>query len=184
MWLCELLAYVSSPSSLVFKLLPLCLVQSSVQSLSCVQLFATPWTAACQASLSITNSGSLLKLTSIQSVMPSNHLILCCPLFLSPSVFPSIRVFSNELVLRIRWPKYWSFSFSISPSNERSDWFPLGWTGWISSSPRDSQESSPTPQFKSANSLALSFLYGSALTSVHDYRKNHRFDRIGPLLAN
>ena len=105
---------------------------SSAQSLSCVQLFATPWTAALQASLSITNSWSSLKLMSIESVMPSNHLILCRPLLLLPSIFPSIRVFSNELVLRIRWPKYWSFSFSISPSNEhprlisfRLDWLAL-----------------------------------------------------------
>ena len=90
----------------------------SVQSLSCVQLFATPWTAAHQACLSITNSWSLLKLMSIESVMPSNRLILCCPLLLLPSIFPSIRVFSNESVLRIRWPEYWSFSFSISPSND------------------------------------------------------------------
>ena len=101
---------------------------SSVQSLSHVRLFATPWTAAHQASLSITNPWSLLKLMSIESVMPSNHLILCHPLFLSPSIFPSIRIFPNEFVLHIRWPKYWSFSFSISPSNE----FPLAWTGWIS----------------------------------------------------
>ena len=93
---------------------------SSVPSLKCVQLFAAPWTAAHQASLSITNSQSLLKLMFIGLVMPSNHLILCCPLFLLPSIFPSIRVFSNESVLRIRWPKYWSFSFSISPSNEYS----------------------------------------------------------------
>ena len=91
---------------------------SSVQSLSRVQLFATPWTAAHQASLSITNSWSLLKLMPIELVMPSNHLILCHPLLLLPSTFPSIRVFSNESVLRIRWPKYWSFSFSISSSNE------------------------------------------------------------------
>ena len=103
-----------------------------VQLLSCVRLFATPWTAACQASLYITNSRSLLKLMSIESVMPSNHLILCHPLILLPSIFPSIRVFSNESVLRIRWPKYWSFSFSISPSNEysglisfRIDWLDL-----------------------------------------------------------
>ena len=89
-----------------------------VQLLSFVQLFATPWTAACQASLSITNSQSLPKLTSIESVMPSNHLILCHPLLLLPSIFPSIRVFSNESALRIRWPKYWSYSFNISPSNE------------------------------------------------------------------
>ena len=89
---------------------------SSVQSLSCVRLFATPWTAACQTFLSITKSQSLLKLISIESVIPSNHLILCCPLLLL-SIFPSIRVFSNESALRIKWPKYWSFSFSISPSN-------------------------------------------------------------------
>ena len=91
---------------------------SSVQSLSCVQLFATPWTTARQASLSITNSESLPKLMPTESVMPSNHLILCHPLLLLPSIFPSIRVFSNESTLRMRWPKYWSFSFSISPSNE------------------------------------------------------------------
>ena len=105
---------------------------SSVQSLSRIQLFATPWTAACQASLFITNSWSLLKLTSTESVIPSNHLILCRPLLLPPSILPSIRVFSNESVLCIRWPKYWSFSFSISPSNEysglisfRMDWLDL-----------------------------------------------------------
>ena len=103
---------------------------SSVQSLSRVQLFATPWTAAHQASLSIANSQSLLKLMSVELVMPSNHLILCRPLLFLPSIFPSIRVFSNESALHIRWPKYWSFSFSISPSNEysgfisfRMDWF-------------------------------------------------------------
>ena len=101
-------------------------------SLSRVQLFATPWTVACQASLSIINSQSLLKLMSIKSVMPSNHLILCLPLLFLPSIFLSIRVFSNELALRIRWPKYWSFSCRISPSNEysalisfRIDWFDL-----------------------------------------------------------
>ena len=92
----------------------------SVQSLDCVWLFVTPWTTASQASLSITNSRSLLKLISIESVMPSNHLILCHPFLLPPSIFPSIRVFSNESVLPIRWTKYWSFSFSISPSNEYS----------------------------------------------------------------
>ena len=105
---------------------------SSVQLLSRVQLFVTPWSAACQASLSITNSWSLLKLMYIESVMPSNHLILCRPLLLLPSIFPSIRVFSKESVLCIRWPKYWSFSSSISPSNEhpglvsfRLDWLDL-----------------------------------------------------------
>ena len=110
---------------------------SSVQWLSHVQLFATPWSAARQASLSITNSQSLLKLMSIDSVMPSNHLILCCPLLLLPSIFPSIRVFSSASVLCIRWPKYWSFSFNISPWIQSSDqniqvWFPLGCTSWIS----------------------------------------------------
>ena len=115
---------------------------------------------------------------SIESVMPSNHFILCLPLLLPPSIFLGIRVFSNESVLRIRWPKYWSFSFSISPSRENSglispriDWFDL-----LAVSPRDSQESSPTPQFKSINSLVLSFLYSSTLTSIHDYWKNHSFD--------
>ena len=105
---------------------------SSVQLLSCVWLFATPWTAARRASLSITNSWSLPKLISIESVMPSNHLILCRPLLLLPSIFPSTRVFSNESALCIRWPKYWSFSFNISPSNEHSglisfrmDWLDL-----------------------------------------------------------
>ena len=105
---------------------------SLVQSLSRVWLFVTPWTAALQASLSITNSRSWLRLMSIKSVMPSNHLIFCRPFLLPPSIFPSIRVFSNESVLHIRWPKYWSFSFSISPSNEysglisfRMDWLDL-----------------------------------------------------------
>ena len=105
---------------------------SSVQSLSLVQLFVIPWTTAHQASLSITNSQSLLRLMSIDSVMPSSHLILCCPLLLPPSIFPSIRVFSNESALHIRWPKYWSFSFNISPSSEypgltsfRMDWLDL-----------------------------------------------------------
>jgi len=105
---------------------------SSVKLLSRVRLFGTPWTAACQAFLSITNSRSLPKLISIESVMPSSHLILCPPLLLSPSIFPSIRVFSNELALHIRWPKYWSFTSNISPSNEhpglisfRLDWLDL-----------------------------------------------------------
>ena len=106
--------------------------KSSVQSLSCVRLFATPWTAARQASLSITNSRTLLKLMLIVLVTPSNHLILCHPLLLLPSIFPSTRVFSNESVLHVSWPKYWSFSFNISPSNEypglisfRMDWLDL-----------------------------------------------------------
>ena len=107
-------------------------VFSYIQSLSRVRLFANLWTSARQASLSITSSRSLLKLISIESVMSSNHLFLCRPLFLLPSVFPSIRVFSSELALCIRWPKYWNFSFSISPSMNIQGWFPLGLTGLIS----------------------------------------------------
>ena len=148
----------------------------SVVFATVVRLFATPWTAARQASLPITNSRSLPKLMSIDSVMPSNHLILYRPLLLLPSIFPSIRVFSNESALRIGRPKYWSFSFSISPPVYIQGWFPLGLLVWSSCCPRDSQESSPTPQFESINSLALSLLYGPTLTSVHDYWKNHSFD--------
>ena len=149
---------------------------SSVQVLSHVWFFVTPWTAACQASLSFTNSRSLLKLMSIESVMPSNHHILCYPLLLLPSIFPSIRVFSNESALRIRWPKYWNFSFNISPSKEysglisfRMDWLDLLTAERLS-------RVSPTPQFKSINALAFNFLYGPTLTSIHDHRKNHSFD--------
>ena len=154
---------------------------SSVQSLSRVWLFVTPWITACQASLSITNSQSSLRFTPIESVMPSSHLILCHPLLLPLSVFPSIRVFSNELVLCIRWPKYWNFSFTISPSNAYSGLISfrmdsLGVSFRTPCSPRDSQESSPTLQFKSINSLALSFLYSPTLTSIHDYWKNHSLD--------
>ena len=107
-------------------------VQFSSVTQSCVQLFATPWIAARQASLSITNSWNSPKLMSIESVMPSSHLILCHPLLLLPSIPPSIRVFSNESTLCIRWPKYWSFSFSISPSKNTQDWSPLEWTVWNS----------------------------------------------------
>ena len=138
------------------------MVQFSSVSQLCPTL-CDPWTAACQASLSITNSQSLLKLMFIESVMPSNHLVLCHPLLLLrhpllllPSVFPSIRVFSSEAALCIRWPKYWSFSFSISPSNEysglisfRIDWFDL-------LAVQGTQEPPPTPQFKSINSSAFS----------------------------
>ena len=137
---------------------------SSVQSLSHVWLLVTPWTAACQASLSITNQ-ELPRLTSIEPVMPSNHLILCRPLLLLPSIFPSIRVFSNDSALLIRWPKYWSFSFNISPSNEhlgpislRMDWLDLLAV---------SQKSSPTPQFKDINSSALSLPYSP--THIHTW---------------
>ena len=148
-----------------------CAQSSSVQLLSHVQLFATPWTAASQAPLSITNSQSLPKLMSIKLVMPSNHLILCRPLLLLPSIFPSIKVFSCESSLCLKWPKYQSFIFSIIPSNDysglisfRIDWFDLfavqgavGLCCWIIS-------------------LALSFLYGPTLTSIYDYWKNHCFD--------
>ena len=138
-------------------------------------LFAAPWTAAHLASLSINNSWSLLKLLlSMESVMPSNHLILCPPLLLLPSVFPSIRVFSNESALRIRWPKYWSFSLSISPSNEHSGLisFRMDWLDLLAV--QGSLKS--LLQFKSINSSALSFLYSPALTSIHNHWKNHGFD--------
>ena len=150
---------------------------SSIQLLSRVWLFVTPWTAARQASWSITNSQSWFKLMSISSVMPSNHLILCHPLLLPLSIFPSIRVFTNESVLCIRWPNYWSFSFSISPSNEYSGLISFR-IHWVESpcSPRDSQESSPTPKFKNISSSAFNFFYSPTLTSIHDYWKNHSFD--------
>ena len=141
--------------------------------LSRVQLLVTPWTAAC---LSITNSWSLLKLMSIELVMPSNRLILCHPLLLLPSIFPSIRIFSNESVLHIRCRKYWSFSFSISPSNEYSGpiSFRMNWLDLLAD--QGTLKSSPTPQFKSINSLVLSFLYSQTLKFMHDYWKNHSFD--------
>ena len=135
----------------------------SVQSLSRVRLFATPWTAAHQASLSNINSWSFLKLMSIESVMPSNHLILCHPLLLLPSIFPSIRVFSNESVLLIKWPKYWSLNFSITPSNEYSGLISLRIDRFDLFAVQGSQESSPTLQFKSINSSALSFLSNSQI---------------------
>ena len=134
-----------------------------VQSPSCVWLFAAPWTAARQASLSFSISLSLLKLMSVELVMPSNHLILCYPFPLLPSGFPSIR-----------WPKYWSLaSGSVLPINI---W---DWLVWSSHSPRDSQESASSPQFKSINSLVLSLLYCPTLTSTHDYWKNHSFHSMG-----
>ena len=143
---------------------------SSVQSLSHVRLFVIPWIAACQVSLSITKSQSLSKFMTIELVMPFNHLIFCRPLLLLPPIPPSIRVFSNELILHIRWPKDWSFSLSISPSNEhpglvsfRMDWL-------------NSQEFSPAPQFKSINSSVLSLLHSPTLTSVHDHWKTHSPD--------
>ena len=162
-------------------------VFSSVQYFSHVQLFATPWITELQASLSITNSQSLLKevgfllmeVMSIASVMPSNHLILCHPLFLPPLIFPSIRIFSSESVLHIRWSKFWSVIFSISPSNEysgltsfRMDWFDLLAVLQTLKS-LFQHHSSKAPQF---NSSVLSFLYNTTLTSIHDYWKNHSLD--------
>ena len=132
---------------------------SSVQSLSRVQLLATPWTTARQASLSIINSWSPPKPTSIKSVIPSKHLILHHPLLLLPSIFPRIRIFSNESALRIRWPKYWSFSFNISPSSEHPGLisFRIDWLDLLAV--RGTQESSSIPQFKNINSSGISFLY-------------------------
>ena len=149
----------------------------SAQSLSRVQLFVTPWTAACQASLSITTSQSLLKLMSIKSVMPCSHLILCCSLLLLPSIFPSIRVFSNESAVCIRWPKIIGASASASVlSVNIQNWFPLGLTGLISLQSKELSRVFSNPQFKSINSLALSFLYGPTLPSIHDHWKNHSSD--------
>ena len=150
---------------------------NSVQLLSHVQLFVTPWTAAGQASLSITKSWSLLKLMSIKSVMLSNHLILCCPLLLPPSIFPSIRVFSNESVLRIRGPKYWSFSFSISPFNEysglisfRMDWFDLLVVhGTLQSLLQHHSSKASILQFSAFFMIQLSHPYATT-------EKNHIFD--------
>ena len=149
---------------------------SSVQSLSRVWLFATPWTAACQASLSIINSRSPSKPMSIVSVMPSNHLIFCHPLLLLPSIFPSIRVFPNESALHIRWPRYWSFSFNISPSNEhpglicfRMDWLDLlAVQGTLKS----------LLQHHSSKASILWHLafFVVQLTSIHDHWKNHSLD--------
>ena len=152
----------------------------------------TPWIAALQASLSITNSQSLLKLMSIELVMPSTHLILCRPLLLLPPIPPSIRVFSNESTLRMRSSQCIgvSASASVLPMNIQN-WSPLGWTGWSPCSPRDSQESSPTPQFKSINFLVLSFLHSPTLTSIHDHwktialtRQTLRFTQVGFPFAN
>ena len=142
---------------------------SSVQSLSHVRLFATPWITARQASLSITNSQSLLKLKPIESMMPSSHLILCCPLLLLPPTPPSIRVFSSASFLSMRWPKYWSFSFNISPSNEQPGLiaFRIEWLDLLA------VQGTLTPQSKSINFLVLSFHHSPTLTSIHDNWKNH-----------
>ena len=162
-------------SEMLVKLTPSREVQfSSVQLLSHV-LFAAPWTAACQASLSITNSRSLLKFMSVTSVMPSNHLILCHPLF-PPSFFPSIRVFSNESVLCFRWPKYYSFSFSTSPSNEYSGLisFRIDWLDLLAV--QGTLESLLQHHSSKASILQHSAFLSPPLASIHDYWKNHSFD--------
>ena len=149
---------------------------SSVQLLSRVQLFGTPWTAAHQASLSITNSWTLLKLISIASVMPSNHLILRCPL-LQSLIFNSIRVFSNESAFCIRWPKYWSFSLSISPSDEYTGLisFRIDWLGLLAV--QGTLKSLLQHHSSKASVLQhLAFFYSPNLISIHDYWKNHSFD--------
>ena len=155
---------------------------SSVQSLSRVQLFATQWTAARQASLSITNSRSLLKLMSIELVMPSNHLILCRLLLLPLSVFPSIRVFSNESVLPIRWPKY-SASASVLPMNIQ-DWLPLEWTGWISLQSKGLSRIFSNTTVQKHQFFSAQFLCSPTLTSIHDYWKNYSFDYTDLLSVN
>ena len=126
-----------------------------------------PWTATCQASQSITNSQSLLKFMFIESVIPSNHRMLYCPLLLLPSIFPSIRVFSNESALGIRWPKYWSFSVSPSSEYSRLISFKIDWFDFLAV--QRTLKSFPAPQFKSINSSALCLLYGPILISIHDY---------------
>ena len=151
---------------------------SSVQSLSSVQLLVTPWTVACQVSLPITNSWSLLKLMFIKLVMPSNHLILCCPLLLLPSVFPSIRIFSNK-----SGKDFTSGGQNIGVSASASvlpvtiqDWFSLGWTGWISLQSKELSRVFSNTTVQKINSSVLSFLYGPTFISMHDYWKNHSFD--------
>ena len=151
------------------------------QLLSHVRLFATSWAAAHQASLSITISWSFLNLMSIKLVMPSNHLILCCPLLLVLSILPSIRIVSWLFASGVQSTGA-SGSESVLPVNIQH-WFPLGLTVLSPCHPEDSQGSSPAPQFKSINSLAASLLYGPILTSIHDYWKNHSFDLYGPLSA-
>ena len=149
---------------------------SSVKSLSIVRPFGTPWTAAHQASLSITNSGSPPKPMSIESVMLSNHLILCCPLLLLPSIFPSIRVFSYESALHIGGQSIGvSASTSVLPMNTQ-DWSPLGWTGWISLQCKGFSKVFSNTTVKSINSAVLSFLYSPTLTSILDYWKNRSLD--------
>ena len=155
------------------KMMSCCLLWSHlvVQLLSRVRLFGTVWTAARQASLSLTVSQSLLKLMSIESVIPSNHLILSCLLLLLPSIFLSIRIFPDESALCISWPKYWNFS--ISPSNEIQGWFPLGWTGWISLQSKGLSRVFSNTTVQKHQFFSPTPLYGPALTSRHDHWKNY-----------
>ena len=141
----------------------------SDQSLSHVRLFVTLWMAACQATLSISNFGSLPKLISIESVMPSSHLILCCPLLFLPSIFPSIWVFSKESVLHIRWPKDWSFSFIISPSNENSGLISFRMDRWISLQSKGLSRVFSNTAVQKHQFVGARFLYSPTLTSIHDY---------------
>ena len=156
---------------IVFRVQVFPSIQFSSVAQSC-----NPMSHSSQASLSITNSWSLPKLMSIELVMPFNHLSLCRPLLLLPSIFPCIRIFSKELALCIRWPKYWSFSFSISPSNEHSGLISLGWTGWTSLKSKGLSRVFSNTTVQKHHSSVLSFLYSPTLTSIHDYWKNHSLD--------
>ena len=147
----------------------------AVQSLSPVWIFATPWISGCRASLSFTISWTLLKLMSIESVGPFNHLILCHPLLLLPSIFPSMRVFSNESALHFRWPKYWSFSFCINPSMNIQDWFPLGLTGLTFLLSKGLSRVFSSTSLKTSV-LQCSAFFIPAVSSVHDYWKTHSSD--------
>ena len=173
---CKILELDIGKNSNGSKKFPFWVWFSSVQSLSCVWFFATPWTAACQASLSITNSRSLLRLMSVESVMPSSHLIPCHPLPLLLPIPPSIRVFSNESILRMKWPKYWNFSFSISPSNEdlvlisfRMDWLDL-------LAVQGTLKSLLQHHSSKASSFRRSAFFSPTLTSIRDHWKNHSLD--------
>ena len=149
---------------------------SSVQSLSHVRLFGTPWITARQASLSITNSWSSPRFTAIESVMPSSHLILCRPLLLLPPIPPSIRVFSNESTLRLRWLKYWSFSFCISPSKEDPGLISLGWTSWISLQSKGLSRVFSNTTVQKHHFFGAQLLHSPTLTSIHDHWRNHSLD--------
>ena len=172
---------LGSPQDYVVRLLNITLLRSHYcfHSFSCVLFSANPWTAACQASLSFTISQSLLKLMSVESVMLSNHLILCHPLLFLPSIFLSIKVFSNESVLRIRWPVYWSLALASVLPMIIQDWCPLGWTVWSSCCPRNSQKSSPAPQFEGISSSVPNLSNVQLSYPYMTTRKKHSFDYTG-----